>query len=188
MILIIDNYDSFTYNLVQVIGMFDCPVQVIRNDHMNLMDIISLNPTHIIISPGPGSPISSGISRQVIERLSDSVPILGVCLGHQVLGNVLGASVTHAPFPVHGKTSLIYHNNQGLFDRLPNPFHVIRYHSLSIDLNSVPDQLCINAWTADGLIMGCQYKLYPNIQGIQFHPESLWTENGIKILSNFLML
>lgn len=186
MILIIDNYDSFTYNLVQLVGIFGHPVQVMRNDYMDLSHILALCPTHIIISPGPGSPIESGISRQVIEKLPGSIPILGVCLGHQVIGDVLGASIKHAPSPVHGKTSLVYHDNQGLFHGLSNPFHVIRYHSLSISLKSVPDQLLVNAWTGDGIIMGCQHRLYPQIQGIQFHPESLWTENGMRILKNFL--
>nr|QHO64045.1 anthranilate synthase component II [Lympha mucosa] len=185
-ILVIDNYDSFTYNLVQYVGDLGFISQVVRNDSCTLEQVQRLNPSHIIISPGPGLPNSSGISLSIIKYLAKNIPILGVCLGHQSIGLIYGANVNHAPVPIHGKTSFIYHNNRGLFFGIVNPFIAARYHSLIIDHFNLPPYLTITAWTEDGLIMACEHKLYPLLKGIQFHPESLWTIYGKKILQNFL--
>jgi anthranilate synthase component II len=185
-ILIIDNYDSFTYNLVQYVGDLGFISRVVRNDSFTLEEVRLLNPSHIIISPGPGLPNSSGISLSIIKYFPKSIPILGVCLGHQSIGLIYGANINHAPIPIHGKTSLVYHNKKGLFSSIVNPFIATRYHSLIIDNCNLPPQLTITAWTDDGLIMACGHKLYPLLQGIQFHPESLWTVQGKRILQNFL--
>jgi anthranilate synthase component II len=185
-ILIIDNYDSFTYNLVQYIGTIGLKVKVLRNDAIGVEAIQSLNPSHIIISPGPGSPSDSGTSLEIIKFFGKNIPILGVCLGHQSIGYTYGAKITHAPKPIHGKTSLIYHDEQGLFYDLPNPFSAARYHSLIIGPLDLPRELKITAWTDEGIIMGCQNIIYPKLCGIQFHPESLWTLRGQQLLTNFL--
>nr|YP_009628748.1 anthranilate synthase component II [Balbiania investiens]QBX88531.1 anthranilate synthase component II [Balbiania investiens] len=186
MILIIDNYDSFTYNLVQYIGTMGFKVEVLRNDAINLQVIKHLEPSHIIISPGPGYPDNSGISLHLIKYFAKNIPILGVCLGHQSIGHIYGAKIIHAPFPIHGKVSLIYHDGRGLFFDLKNPFAATRYHSLIIGQLNLPRELTITAWTSEGIIMGCQNSIYPKLYGIQFHPESLWTLEGRKLLSNFL--
>nr|YP_009297829.1 anthranilate synthase component 2 [Kumanoa americana]AOM67563.1 anthranilate synthase component 2 [Kumanoa americana] len=186
MILIIDNYDSFTYNLVQYVGSLNFSVKVIRNDNITYNKIQQLSPSHIIISPGPGSPCDSGISLSVIRHVSNSIPILGVCLGHQSIGLVYGANITHAPSPMHGKTSAVHHTKRGIFSGIPSPFDAARYHSLIIESDKLPQYLEITAWTEDGVIMACQHKFYPHVYGIQFHPESLWTAYGKKLLNNFL--
>lgn len=186
MILIIDNYDSFTYNLVQCIGELGFHMKVVRNNSITISEIQYLSPSAIIISPGPGSPDESGISLEVISVFSKTVPILGVCLGHQSIAKILGAQIVRAPIPIHGKTSLIYHDNKGLFYNITNPFVATRYHSLTIYPCDIPDNLVVTAWSEKGVIMGCEDKRYPLLKGIQFHPESLWTMEGRQIVLNFL--
>lgn len=185
MIIIIDNYDSFTFNLVQLIGEFGYSVKTIRNSQICLEKIQNLNPSHIIISPGPGSPQEAGISLRTITYFAPKIPILGVCLGHQSIGHVYGCTIEKLKKPMHGKVSKIYHNQQALFEGIPSPFHAVRYHSLIIG-NSLPRKLKVTAQTEDGLIMACQHVKYSNVQGVQFHPESLWTDYGKKIIENFL--
>lgn len=186
MILVIDNYDSFTHNLVQYIGELGFKVTTARNDNISIDSIRDMHPTHIIISPGPGNPQESGISLDVIETYSSSIPILGVCLGHQSIGHIYGGNIIKLRRPMHGKISEIYHNGKDIFLGLPNPFLATRYHSLIVDSNDFPKELKITAQTKDGIIMACQHKQYPSVRGIQFHPESLWTENGKHIIKNFL--
>ncbi|MDJ0597287.1 MAG: aminodeoxychorismate/anthranilate synthase component II [Crocosphaera sp.] len=194
MILVIDNYDSFTYNLVQYLGElgFNWPVasdiQVYRNDKIDLPKIRHLNPDGIVISPGPGRPEDAGVSLELLKELGSQVPILGVCLGHQSMGQVFGGKVISAPILMHGKTSPIYHNNQGVFQGLDNPFEATRYHSLVVERETLPDVLEITAWTEDGTIMGLQHKDYPHLQGVQFHPESILTTSGKSLLKNFLKM
>ncbi|EAZ92410.1 anthranilate synthase component II [Crocosphaera chwakensis] len=194
MILVIDNYDSFTYNLVQYLGElgFNLPVasdiQVYRNDKIDLSKIRHLNPDGIVISPGPGRPEDAGVSLALLEELGSTYPILGVCLGHQSMGQVFGGKVISAPLLMHGKTSPIYHNNQGVFKGLDNPFEATRYHSLVVERETLPDVLEITAWTEDGTIMGLQHKDYPHLQGVQFHPESILTTSGKTLLQNFLIM
>lgn len=188
MIIIIDNYDSFTYNIAQYAGELGHQIKIIRNDNVQIKDIKILNPTHIIISPGPGSPKEAGISLDVISHFASTIPILGVCLGHQSIGHIYGGTIKKLPFPMHGKVSLIYHHQQDIFINIPSPFEAIRYHSLIIDTNNFPNNLKITATTQDGLIMGCQHQKYPYVQGIQFHPESLWTKEGKTIIQNFLLI
>jgi anthranilate synthase/aminodeoxychorismate synthase-like glutamine amidotransferase len=187
MILLIDNYDSFTYNLVQRLGEIDpsLDMQVVRNDKITLDEIAALGPEKIIISPGPCSPAEAGISKGVIERFSPTIPILGVCLGHQCIGEVFGAQVVRADRIMHGKTSLIHHDGKGVFRNLPNPFEATRYHSLVIKPGTLPDSFFISAWTDQDEIMGVRHKTYP-LQGVQFHPESFLTLDGPKLLRNFL--
>lgn len=187
MILVIDNYDSFTYNLVQYLGELGAAIKVVRNDALSLDEIRQLTPSHIVISPGPGNPSESGVSREVILQLGPSTPVLGVCLGHQCIGEVFGGTVTHAPTLMHGKTSLIYHDSTGVFAGLKNPFTATRYHSLIVTKESIPNSLKMTAWTDDGLVMGLTHVTHP-IYGIQFHPESILTEFGKDILGNFLRL
>nr|YP_009314633.1 Anthranilate synthase component II [Neoizziella asiatica]SCW23088.1 Anthranilate synthase component II [Neoizziella asiatica] len=186
MVIIIDNYDSFTYNLEQYVSELGIVVQVYRNDSITIDQIEVLAPQAIIISPGPGSPLTSGVSLEVIRRLYDKIPILGVCLGHQAIASVFGGYVVHAPKPIHGKTSPIYHDNKGIFRSLPNPLCATRYHSLVMSSHSIPSHLEITAWSDDGIIMACKHKKYQHLQGIQFHPESLWTSEGKQILKNFV--
>lgn len=192
MIIVIDNYDSFTYNLVQYLGELgrDYPVaadlRVYRNDQITLADIRQLKPDAIVISPGPGRPDDAGVSLAIIEELGPTLPILGVCLGHQSMGQVFGGNVVSAPELMHGKTSEIYHTGVGVFQSLENPFTATRYHSLVIEKETCPEVLEITAWTSDGMIMGVQHRQYPHIQGVQFHPESILTESGKQLLSNFL--
>uniref|UniRef100_A0AAU7YPD9 Anthranilate synthase component 2 n=1 Tax=Gracilaria hainanensis TaxID=2871843 RepID=A0AAU7YPD9_9FLOR len=186
MILVIDNYDSFTQNLVQSLGRLGLTVCTVRNDEISLSYIDKYNPTHIVLSPGPGSPENSGISLQVISSYAKTIPILGVCLGHQAIGYVYGAKITRLKYPMHGKLSQILHNSQDLFNGLPNPFFAVRYHSLIIDDQSFPDDLEITAQTHEGIIMACRHKKYQLLRGIQFHPESLWTVEGQKIIRNFI--
>ena len=185
MILIIDNYDSFTYNLYQYIAEFGVEVNVVRNDKITLEEIKDLSPNKIVISPGPCTPDKAGISNDVISAFGSTIPTLGVCLGHQCIGQSYGSVVGGAGEIMHGKTSLINHNGEGLFKGIPNPFKAIRYHSLMIYKETLPDELEVTAWTDNGIVMGIRHKSYP-VQGIQFHPESIMTEFGKEILSNFI--
>ena len=192
MILVIDNYDSFTYNLVQYLGELGQElaiaedIRVYRNDRITISEIISLNPDGILISPGPGRPEDAGITLEIISKLGTEYPILGVCLGHQSIGQVFGGDVIAAPILMHGKTSEIYHDGTGVFTGLDNPFTATRYHSLVIDRSTCPDCLEINAWVEDGTIMGVRHRDYPHIEGVQFHPESILTHSGKQLLRNFL--
>ena len=193
MILVIDNYDSFTYNLVQYLGELgqELPVaadlQVFRNDDITVAEILALKPNGIVISPGPGTPDDSGVSLDIIQTLGPTLPILGVCLGHQSIGQVFGGNVVRAAELMHGKTSPVFHTGQGVFAGLENPFQATRYHSLVIDRPTCPDVLEITAWVEDGTIMGVQHRDYPHLQGVQFHPESILTNAGMQILRNFLV-
>jgi anthranilate synthase component II len=192
MILVIDNYDSFTYNLVQYLGELGHilsvaqDIQVFRNDQITVAEIQAKNPDGIVISPGPGTPNEAGISLQVIEKLGPHIPILGVCLGHQSIGQVFGGKVIAASELMHGKTSPVHHNNTGVFAELANPLTATRYHSLVIEKETCPDVLEITAWVDDGTIMGVRHREYPHIQGVQFHPESVLTQSGKALLKNFL--
>jgi len=185
MIVVIDNYDSFTYNLVQYIGELGAEVQVYRNDAVTPDDVEALQPSHIVISPGPGDPSDAGISRDVIHQLGPKIPILGVCLGHQCIGEVYGGKVVRAPQLMHGKTSPIHHSGDSLFDGVPEPFEATRYHSLIVEQETFPSALKITARTANGEVMALRHSEYP-IVGVQFHPESILTPYGKQILKNFL--
>jgi anthranilate synthase/aminodeoxychorismate synthase-like glutamine amidotransferase len=187
MVLVIDNYDSFTYNLVQYLGEMGAELKVLRNDQVTLEQIAALRPERILISPGPCSPRESGLSNEIIRTFAGKVPILGVCLGHQCIGHTFGANVVVNHRMMHGKTSPIRHNGRDLFEGMPNPFNATRYHSLVIQRESLPDCLEITAETEEGEIMGIRHKTLP-IWGVQFHPESILTENGRTILKNFLRL
>ncbi len=187
MILIIDNYDSFTYNLVHIVAAVTEHYKVIRNDAMTVEDIRALNPEKILISPGPGRPEDAGITEQVIRELGPEIPLLGVCLGHQAIGQVYGAKVVHAPSLMHGKTSDIYHDGKTVFREVSNGFVATRYHSLVVEPESVPDELEVSAKTREGVIMALRHKEYP-IEGIQFHPESILTIEGPKIIKNWMEL
>lgn len=187
MLVIIDNYDSFTYNLYQIVAL-DCPdVRVIRNDQMSVAAIQALNPSGIMISPGPGRPETAGVCIELIRSLSVSVPILGVCLGLQAIVVALGGQVIHAPELMHGKSALIFHRRNGLYHDLPLPFQAGRYHSFIAERASLPSQLQIDAETADGLIMGIRHQTLP-LFGVQFHPESILTPMGSKLLRNFIQM
>ncbi|MCW9681453.1 aminodeoxychorismate/anthranilate synthase component II [Dolichospermum planctonicum UHCC 0167] len=192
MILVIDNYDSFTYNLVQYFGELatDFPVandiQIVRNDKMTVDEIKTLNPDAIVISPGPGRPEDAGISLDAIAQFGEKLPILGVCLGHQSIGQVFGGKIVSAPELMHGKTSQVSHQGIGIFQGLENPFTATRYHSLVIERETCPEVLEITAWVEDGTIMGVRHRNYPHIQGVQFHPESVLTSLGKELLRNFL--
>lgn len=185
MILMIDNYDSFTYNLVQYLGELGQDVQVYRNDQIGVAEIERLAPTHIVISPGPCTPNEAGVSIETITRFSGRVPILGVCLGHQAIGQAYGGRIVRAKQLMHGKTSRVQHTGQGVFRDLPSPFQATRYHSLVIERASLPAELEITAWTDDGEIMGVRHKRLA-VEGVQFHPESILTEHGHALLKNFL--
>lgn len=192
MLLVLDNYDSFTYNLVQYLGELaaDHPLaadlRVERNDALNLEAIKDLNPAAILISPGPGDPDQAGVCLEVIQQLGASVPILGVCLGHQCLAQAFGGRVVRAPQLMHGKTSPVHHNNAGVFSGLPDPLTATRYHSLIAERDSLPDCLEITAWLDDGTIMGLRHREHGHLQGVQFHPESVLTQSGHDLLANFL--
>ncbi len=187
MILFIDNYDSFTYNLVDIFGQFYSDVRVERNNTITPEAIASLAPDGIVISPGPGTPQDAGISCRVIERFYQKIPILGVCLGHQCIGEVFGARVIRGPAPVHGKTSEIHHDGSRLFREINSPFTATRYHSLIIEEETLPPELRRTAWTEDGIIMGIQHREAP-LYGVQFHPESILTRVGPQIIRNWLEL
>ncbi len=187
MILLIDNYDSFTYNLVQRLGEIDPDVdlRVVRNDRITIAEIEASQPSHLIISPGPCTPAEAGISNEVVRRFGPTVPLLGVCLGHQCIGAALGGRIVRAGRIMHGKTSWIHHDEKGVYRGLPNPFEATRYHSLVIDSGTLPDELELSAWTDQDEIMGVRHKRFP-LEGVQFHPESFLTVEGIKLLKNFL--
>ena len=186
MILVIDNYDSFTYNLVQYLGELGADTQVVRNDAVTLDDIADARPDRIVISPGPGRPEDAGVTIGVIERFGESTPILGVCLGHQAIGAAFGGSVVRAHVPMHGKTSTITHDGRGVFTGVADPFAASRYHSLVVEEDGLPSALEVSARTVDaGVIMGLRHRLWP-VQGVQFHPESILTGEGHRILRNFL--
>ena len=187
MILMIDNYDSFTYNLVQYLGVLGAEVEVRRNDKVTLDEIETMKPERIVISPGPGIPQSAGITISMIERFHPKVPILGVCLGHQAIGAAFGGRVLHAARIMHGKTSEISHDSKGVFSDLPDPITATRYHSLAVERKSLPSGLEVSAEAEDGEIMGLRHREYP-VEGIQFHPESILTKEGMNILRNFLNL
>ncbi|MCC6847291.1 MAG: aminodeoxychorismate/anthranilate synthase component II [Deltaproteobacteria bacterium] len=184
-ILVIDNYDSFTYNLVQYLGELGADVEVRRNDAIALEDIAARKPDGIVVSPGPCTPKEAGISVPVIERFKGTIPILGVCLGHQAIGAALGGDIVRAPRIMHGKTSPIHHDGRGVFEGLANPFDATRYHSLVIERASLPPGLEVSAWTAEGEIMGVRHRSLP-LEGVQFHPESILTLEGKRLLGNFL--
>lgn len=186
MVLVVDNYDSFTYNLVQYLGELGADLRVVRNDAVKWQDIAAAAPDRIVISPGPGRPEDAGVTMDVIRHLGDRIPVLGVCLGHQAIGAVFGGDVVRAAVPMHGKTSLIEHDNRGVFAGLSQPFVASRYHSLVVAEPGLPDALEISARTKDeGTIMGLRHKTFP-IHGVQFHPESILTSEGKLLLSNFL--
>ncbi|NCO42843.1 MAG: anthranilate/aminodeoxychorismate synthase component II [Armatimonadetes bacterium CG_4_10_14_3_um_filter_66_18] len=185
MVLMIDNYDSFTYNLVQYLGSLGADLHVYRNDKLTIEEIRDMVPERIVISPGPCTPNEAGISVELVEKLGAEIPILGVCLGHQSIGQAYGGSVIRAPKVMHGKTSLIHHDGKTVYAGLPNPFEATRYHSLIIERESIPACLEISAHTEDGTIMGVRHREHP-VEGIQFHPESILTEVGMDLLRNFL--
>jgi anthranilate synthase/aminodeoxychorismate synthase-like glutamine amidotransferase len=184
MILVIDNYDSFTYNLVQQMGELGADLCVKRNDQITLDEIKLLRPSHIVVSPGPGTPDDGGISLEVIREMGATTPILGVCLGHQCMGQVYGGKVVRAPRLMHGKTSMIYHKNSPLFSGIPSPFEATRYHSLIVE-DPLPDSLVVTAFTETGEVMALRHREYP-VVGVQFHPESILTKFGPRLLQNFL--
>jgi len=194
MLLVIDNYDSFTFNLVQYLGELAtehpvaADVHVHRNDSLSISQISDLAPEAILLSPGPGDPDQSGVCLEVLSELAPTIPTLGVCLGHQALGQVYGAKIVRADELMHGKTSQVFHQGAGVFAGLPQPFVATRYHSLIAERETLPDCLEITAWLEDGTIMGLRHRKYPHLQGVQFHPESVLTEAGHQLLSNFLCL
>jgi len=192
-LLIIDNYDSFTFNLVQRIGELDIAagvereMRIVRNDQITLAETIALQPTHLLISPGPCTPHQSGISRELISHFRGMIPILGVCLGHQAIADVYGMRVSQYDYPVHGKTSTVHHDGKGLFSSIPNPFEATRYHSLVVEPNSLSSDFTMSAWTEDGVCMGLRWEGEgAMLEGLQFHPESFLTLEGPSILRNFL--
>ena len=187
MILVIDNYDSFTYNLVQYLGELGADMKIFRNDEITVDEIEELVPEHILISPGPGTPDSAGITLETIARFAGKLPILGVCLGHQSIGQHFGGKVSRAPEPVHGKPVEVTHDGRSIFAGLPEKFNAGRYHSLIVERDGMPDCLEISAESPDGLVMGLRHKELP-IEGVQFHPESILTEHGKTMLANFLKL
>ena len=184
-VLVVDNYDSFVYNLVQYLGELGAEPAVYRHDAIDLAGIERLGPDAILISPGPGTPDDAGISNAIVERFSGEIPILGVCLGHQCIGQVFGGRIVRAPEIMHGKTSIIDHTGEGVFAGLPNPLEATRYHSLIVDRDSVPQELEVTAETADGLVMGLRHRAHA-VEGVQFHPESILTVAGHDLLQNFL--
>jgi anthranilate synthase/aminodeoxychorismate synthase-like glutamine amidotransferase len=186
-ILLLDNYDSFTYNLAQYLGELGCRLEVHRNDKISVEEIARRKPEAIVISPGPCTPEEAGVSVELIEKLAGKLPILGVCLGHQAVGAAFGGRIIRAPKLFHGKTSEVRHDGKGIFHKLPNPFVATRYHSLIVERKSLPRELTITAETQDGIIMGLRHKRY-KIEGVQFHPESVLSESGKKLLQNFLSL
>ncbi|MDN4593500.1 anthranilate synthase component II [Polycladomyces subterraneus] len=185
MIWLIDNYDSFTYNLVQYLLSSGKALEVYRNDEITLSDIETAQPSALILSPGPGTPDSAGICLDVVRRFAGRIPILGVCLGHQTIAQAFGGRVVHARRLMHGKTSPVYHDGQTLFRGLPSPFPAMRYHSLVVERDSLPPQFGISAWTAEGEVMAIRHRQYP-VEGVQFHPESILTEHGLSLLLQFL--
>jgi para-aminobenzoate synthetase component 2 len=186
MIAVIDNYDSFTYNLVQYLGVLAEDIAVYRNDAITVAELRELRPSHIVISPGPGTPQQAGVSKAVISQCGPHIPVLGVCLGHQAIGEVFGGIVRRAEVPMHGKVSAIHHDGRGIYHGFDSPFTATRYHSLIVDRETVPDCLQITAHTGDGIVMGLRHKQYP-VEGVQFHPESILTSQGLALIRNFLI-
>jgi anthranilate synthase/aminodeoxychorismate synthase-like glutamine amidotransferase len=184
-VLVIDNYDSFTWNIVQYLQVLEADVHVFRNDKITIEEIQEMAPDRILVSPGPCDPDKAGISLRVIEHFQGSIPIFGVCLGHQSIGQAFGGKVVRSKVLMHGKTSPIHHDNSGVFYGLPNPFLATRYHSLAVERETLPDCLEVTAWTEDGEIMGLRHKEM-HVEGVQFHPESILTESGMELLANFL--
>jgi anthranilate synthase/aminodeoxychorismate synthase-like glutamine amidotransferase len=187
MILLLDNYDSFTYNLAQYLGEFGCTVEVHRNDKISVEHVAQRKPEAIIISPGPCTPREAGVSVELVQKLAGKFPILGVCLGHQAIGEAFGGKIIRAPKLFHGKTSEIHHDGKGVFRKLPRPFVATRYHSLIVERKSLPRELSITAQTDDGIIMGVRHRRY-KLEGVQFHPESVLTTSGKQLLKNFLAM
>ena len=187
MLLLIDNYDSFTYNLYQFLSELGADVEVVRNDAVTLEAVEAMAPERIVISPGPCTPAEAGISTELVSRFGERLPVLGVCLGHQCIGAAYGAKVVGAGEIMHGKTSMISHDGKGVFEGLPDPFQGIRYHSLAIDPETTTDVLEVTAWSESGVIMGVRHREFP-VEGIQFHPESIMTQNGKDLLRNFLRM
>jgi para-aminobenzoate synthetase component II len=185
MILLIDNYDSFTYNLVQMLEQMDQEVTVYRNDQIDIPDIEAGNPSALMVSPGPGTPADSGISIEAIHHLGPKIPVLGVCLGHQAIATAYGAKVARADRIMHGKTSMVFHDGRRIYQDLSNPFEAVRYHSLIVQKDSLPDCLEVSAWTEDGEIMGIRHRKH-RVEGVQFHPESILTNSGTNLVHNFL--
>ena len=185
MLLMLDNYDSFTWNLVQYLGELGATVKVVRNDAISLDDVEALNPQHIVISPGPCTPTEAGISVPLIRRFAGKIPLLGVCLGHQAIGQAFGGRVIRAQRVMHGKLSPVTHDERGVFAGLPSPFAVTRYHSLAIERASMPDDLAVTATSDDGEVMGVRHRRFA-VEGVQFHPEAILTEHGKQLLANFL--
>ena len=183
-VFVLDNYDSFTYNLVQLLGRVGADVTVARNDRVTVAEVRAMQPDAVVISPGPSRPERAGISVALVRQLGPSVPILGICLGHQAIGVAYGATVVRVP-PVHGKSSLIHHARGGAFAALPSPFDAARYHSLAIQRDSLPSELQVTAWSDDGLVMGVRHRSHP-VEGFQFHPESILTDDGAALLRGFL--
>ena len=184
-LLVIDNYDSFTYNLVQYLGELGCDIQVRRNDAVTVAEVREMVPDGIVISPGPGLPSNAGISITLIQKCAGDIPMLGVCLGHQAIGEAFGGEVIQAPQLMHGKTSSVYHDGDTVLAGLPSPFQATRYHSLVLRREDLPECLVVNAWTEDGVIMGLRHQEH-DLFGVQFHPESVMTPEGMKVLENFL--
>ena len=187
MLLLVDNYDSFTYNLYQYLGELGASTRVVRNDELTAEEALALRPERIVISPGPGTPDQAGITLELIRRAAGRVPLLGVCLGHQALGQAFGGRVVRAPTLMHGKTSPIHHDGRTVFAGLPDPFTATRYHSLIVERESVPDCLEVSAWTVGGIVMGLRHRTLP-LEGVQFHPESILTTSGKDLLRNFLRM
>jgi anthranilate synthase/aminodeoxychorismate synthase-like glutamine amidotransferase len=185
-VLVIDNYDSFVFNLVQYLGELGADPLVHRHDELTLDQIVELDPDGVLISPGPGSPDDAGLSNDVIAHFTGRRPVLGVCLGHQCMGQVFGGRVVRAPQVMHGKTSWVHHDGRGVFAGLPDPFEATRYHSLVVEPSSVPDSLVVSAWTDDGTIMGLRHREHPSTEGVQFHPESILTVGGHDLVGNWL--
>jgi anthranilate synthase/aminodeoxychorismate synthase-like glutamine amidotransferase len=185
-ILVLDNYDSFVYNLVQYLGELGAEPVVHRHDDLDIEQILALDPDGVLVSPGPGRPEDAGVSNEVIRRFAGVRPVLGVCLGHQCLGQVYGGDVVRAPQVMHGKTSVVHHDGEGVFVGLPNPFEATRYHSLVVAPESVPDALVVTAWTDDGIVMGLRHRQHPSTEGVQFHPESILTAGGHDLVANWL--
>ena len=186
MILMIDNYDSFTYNLVQYLGELGANIKVFRNDKITVNKIKKLRPARIVISPGPGRPIDAGVTLSSIKKFAGKIPILGVCLGHQAIAHAFGAKIISAKKIMHGKTSAIFHDNKGVFNNIPNPFQATRYHSLVIDQKTLSSDFEITAWTEEEEIMGIQHRVFP-LEGVQFHPEAILTEHGLLLLKQFVV-
>lgn len=185
MLLLIDNYDSFTYNLVHYLAELGAETKVVRNDALSVDEVLGMNIQGVVLSPGPCDPDRAGICLELVRRIENKCPLLGVCLGHQTIGQVFGGEVVRAPEPVHGKTSMVYHTNKGIFKDIPSPFEATRYHSLIVKRDTFPDALEITAETQEGIIMGLAHKAYP-IHGVQFHPESIASQHGHALLKNFL--